>query len=123
MTATTPREWLDAFVVAVQTNDIESARPLFDLGVLAYGALTSRMLGLDELAERQWRPTWRRVAAWRVTSVDLQEQCGSLAVLAFTWERMNNDDRAVVPGRATLVLRRGRDRGWLCVHSHFSVEQ
>ena len=122
MSASSPREWLDAFVAAVQTNDIESARALFDPGVLGYGALTARMLDLDDLAENQWRPTWRRVAQWRVTSVDMREQSGGLAVLALTWERVNNDDGSVVPGRATLVLRSGPDGRWLCVHSHFSVD-
>ena len=116
----TPREWLDAFVAAVLTNDIDSARPLFDPGVLGYGALAARMRGLDELAENQWRPTWRRVAQWRVTSVDMREQSGGLAVLALTWERVNNDDGSVVPGRATLVLRCGPHWRSLCVHSHFS---
>ena len=118
----TPREWLDAFVAAVQTNDIASARPLFDPGVLGYGALTNRMSGRDDLVEQQWRPTWRRVAGWQVTSVDVQEQSDRLALLAFCWQRHNNDDRSIVNGRATLALRRDADDRWRCVHSHFSVD-
>ena len=113
-------DWLDRFVAAVRTNDIDAGRRLFADDALGYGALTSRMLGLESLVAQQWRPTWVRVARWDVSEVDLLLHCGDLAVLAFCWERLNNDDMAIVSGRATLVLRQLNDR-WLCVHSHFSA--
>ena len=60
------------------------------------------------------------VARWGVSEVDLLLHCGDLAVLAFCWERLNNDDGATVSGRATVVLQQFNHR-WLCVHSHFSA--
>lgn len=122
MTAATPQQWLSTFVEAVRAGAIEEGRRLFSEDVVGYGALTPRMLGLDDLVDKQWRPTWRRVAAWRVTEVDLVEHAGDLAALALCWERVNNDDHAVVHGRATLVLRRDGEAGWRCVHSHFSPD-
>jgi ketosteroid isomerase-like protein len=112
---------LTTFTEAVRSNDIDSGRLLFDDTVVGYGALTARMCGLRDLVEQQWRPTWRRVARWRVTQVDLIERSDALAALAICWERVNNDDHAVVRGRATLVLRREDDQ-WRCVHSHFSQD-
>ncbi|MCB9428690.1 MAG: hypothetical protein H6524_07775 [Actinobacteria bacterium] len=50
-------DWLDRFVAAVRTNDIDAGRRLFADDALGYGALTSRMLGLESLVAQQWRPT------------------------------------------------------------------
>jgi ketosteroid isomerase-like protein len=114
------REWLDQFVSAVRSDDIDAGRGLFADDVVGYGALTSRMLGLESLVAQQWRPTWARVAQWQVSEVDLLFQRADLAVLAFCWQRLNNDDGETVSGRATMVLQRMHDQ-WLCVHSHFSA--
>ncbi|HRY11614.1 MAG TPA: nuclear transport factor 2 family protein [Candidatus Nanopelagicales bacterium] len=116
----TPQTWLDRFVSAVRNNDIDAGRRLFADDAVGYGALTARMLGLESLVAQQWRPTWARVAQWDVTEVDLLLRRDDLAVLAFCWQRLNNDDGATVPGRATMVLQHVDDR-WLCVHSHFSA--
>ena len=113
-------DWRDRFVAAVRINDIDVGRRLFADDAVGYGALTSRMLGLESLIAQQWRPTWVRVARWDVSEVDLLLHCGDLAVLTFCWQRLNNDDGATVPGRATMVLQHVDDR-WLCVHSHFSA--
>jgi ketosteroid isomerase-like protein len=112
--------WLDQFVAAVRSDDIDAGRRLFADDAVGYGALTARMLGLESLVAQQWRPTWARVAQWDVTEVDLLLERDDLAVLAFCWQRLNNDDGATVPGRATMVLQRVDDQ-WLCVHSHFSA--
>ena len=116
----TPQAWLDQFVAAVRSDDIDAGRRLFADDAVGYGALSARMLGLESLVAQQWRPTWARVAQWDVTEVDLLVRRDDLAVLAFCWQRLNKDDGATVPGRATMVLQRVDDR-WLCVHSHFSA--
>lgn len=113
-------DWLDQFVAAVRSDDINAGRRLFADDAVGYGVITSRMLGLESLVAQQWRPTWARVAQWDVSEVDLLVQRADLAVLAFCWQRLNNDDGATVPGRATMVLRQVAGR-WLCVHSHFSA--
>ena len=122
MSADTPQDWLSEFVEAVRTGDTDAGRSLFADDVVGYGTLTPRMLGLDDLVERQWGPTWERVEEWRLTDVDVVEQTEALAVLAFCWERVNNDDHTVVHGRATLVLRRRAGSAWRCIHSHFSSD-
>jgi ketosteroid isomerase-like protein len=122
VSADTPQDWLSEFVEAVRTGDTDAGRVLFADDVVGYGTLTPRMLGLDDLVEWQWRPTWERVETWQLTDVDVVEQTDALAVLAVCWKRVNNDDHAVVHGRATLVLRRGAGSAWRCIHSHFSAD-
>ena len=122
MSTDTPRDWLVEFVEAVRAGDTEAGRRMFADDVVGYGTLTARMLGLDDLVDQQWRPTWKRVGTWRVTEVDVVEQVEGLAVLAFCWERVNNDDHAVVRGRATVSLQQRAAGDWRCIHSHFSAD-
>lgn len=119
--APTLSEWLDQFVSAVRANDLDAGMSLFEPDVVGYGVIANRMTGLDDLRARQWSPTWRRVSEWRVLHLDVQVESDPYAVVAFTWERVNNDDDRTVRGRATLALRRGQDGGWRCLHSHFSA--
>ena len=113
-------EWLEAFAHAVRSNDPGSGRELFDHAAVGYGTLGSRLVGLDDLVERQWTPTWRRIVTWDIQSIDLIEVSGLDGLIAFTWARETSDGPPV-SGRATLVLRHGAD-GWRCIHSHFSVD-
>lgn len=113
-------EWLDQFVSAVRTNNLDAGTTLFEPDVVGYGVIADRMVGLDDLCARQWSPTWRRVREWRIVHLDVQVESDGCAVVAFTWERVNNDDDRTVQGRATLALRRGEEGGWRCLHSHFS---
>ncbi len=116
----TPEAWLDQFVEAIRGNTLASGRLLFHDEVVGYGVITERMLGLESLVTQQWTPTWKRVATWEVTTVDLRVEHDDIAVIAFCWERTNNDDRHVVAGRATVVLQ-WFDGRWLCTHSHLSA--
>jgi ketosteroid isomerase-like protein len=109
------------FTEAVRSNRIEAGRRLFHEDVVGYGALTARMRGLDDLVEHQWSPTWRRVAQWRITALDVMERSETLVAVGLCWERVNNDDHAVVHGRSTLILRCDGEQ-WRCVHSHFSQD-
>ena len=115
----TPLLWLDLFVAAVRNNDLAAGRDLFAPDVVGYGVISERMLGLDALTDEQWRPTWRQVAAWSVTEVDLAVEAENIAFLAFCWRRTNQDGSGV-SGRATVILRKSADR-WVCVHSHLSA--
>jgi ketosteroid isomerase-like protein len=115
------RAWLDQFVAAVRGNDLEAGRALFADDVVGYGALTSRMVGLDDLVRHQWTPTWQHVTDWQVGTLDVATAAGGLGVLAFTWARVHPDGRRA-QGRATLALRQDQDGRWRCVHSHFSTE-
>jgi hypothetical protein len=112
--------WLDAFTHAVRSHDTGSGRALFDHEAVGYGTLGSRLVGLDELVERQWTPTWRRIVAWDIRTIDLCEASGATGLIAFTWARETSDGPPV-SGRATLVLRQGAT-GWRCIHSHFSAD-
>ena len=114
-----PLLWLDRFVSAVRNNDLAAGRDLFAPDVVGYGVISDRMLDLDALVDEQWRPTWRQVAAWSVTDVDLAVAAENVAVLAFCWRR-ENPDGSGLSGRATVILRLSAD-GWVCVHSHLSA--
>lgn len=112
--------WLRNFVQAVRANDIEGGMNLFDEHAVGYGTRERRAVGLDQLVEDQWRPTWRRITSWIVGEVDVAERGDGLAVVAFIWKR-ETEDATTVEGRATLILKNVGTE-WRCIHSHFSAD-
>ena len=117
-----PLTWFDAFVAAVQSNDIRAGRQLFADDALGFGTLTARMTDLDSLEARQWRPTWAKVVSWEVSDVVVLGDVGDdRVVVTFLWLRGNRDG-VEVHGRGTLVLDAApvTTTGWQCRHSHFS---
>jgi ketosteroid isomerase-like protein len=115
--------WLDAFAGAVRAADYARGAELFDPNVLGFGTVIDRAEGREMLAERQWRLVWGETRGFRFDPAARITVLQDLACVAATWSS-TGFDKAGEPfpraGRATIVLRRGA-KGWLAVHTHFSL--
>lgn len=127
--ATAVRKWLDHFAACVRARDIDAGKALFDPGVLAFGTRAESAQGLDELAERQWRPIWTSTSGFHFVDESvsvIESDDGSLAVALARWES-TGFDAGQKPfgrrGRCTIALRRDPvgAAGWRAVHTHFSM--
>ncbi len=121
--------WFDDFAACVRTQDIASGRRLFDPACSSFGTRAEHLADLDDLATRQWHPTWTTTRGFSAIAGTLTVEAaadGTLVVLATRWrsDGVRPDgstfDRR---GRCTVVLRRdqGSPHGLLAVHTHFSL--
>lgn len=118
--------WMRRWQELINGGDIETARPMFDTTVVAYGSLTAIMEGRDELIAGQWSRMWPRLRdfAFDFNRMHiLGDPANSIVAVAVPWQSLGRKgsgwyDRR---GRCTLVLRRAGDE-LRCVHSHFSME-
>ena len=123
--------WLDRFAGFVRDVDYAAARPLFHPDVLAFGTHNDVISGLGSWQDTQWNSVWPRTTDFRFTGDAVRVlAAGDMAVVLAPWTSTGYApdqtpfDR---PGRATLVFSRvvaspGSD-GWLCVHSHMSLNR
>ena len=118
-------QWFDQFSQCVRAQDLEGAEHLFDERVLAFGTRNEMLLGLDELREKQWRPTWNATREFRFLPesihLDICES-GDRAWGGCLWTSCGD------PGGRPPFARRGRatfafarDGRWRCTHSHLSM--
>lgn len=118
--------WLDAFASRVRERDLDGGRALFDEACRSFGTRGEVLDGLDDLVERQWRPTWTSTQGFAfdpatvrvISAVD-----GSQAVVTGCWSSDGvREDGSTFPrrGRATIVVVPGAEGDLRAVHSHFS---
>lgn len=118
--------WLEAFAARVRARDIDGGRALFSDACHSFGTRGEVLDGLDDLVERQWRPTWMTTQGFTFESSTIRVELaadGSLAVATACWASDGlHPDGTTFPrrGRATLVLARREDGAPIAVHSHFS---
>jgi len=126
------RQWLETFAGYVREVDYASARPLFHPDVLAFGTHNDVISGLDSWVATQWDSVWPKTSDFRFvleqTSV-LAPPDGTMAVVIAPWTSTGYHPDGTPfprPGRATMVFARKRGthaEGWLCVHSHMSLNR
>lgn len=123
------RAWFDDFAACVRARDLTSGRRLFDPACSSFGTRAEHLADLDDLAARQWHPTWTTTRGFSAIPGTLTVEAAAdatLVVLTTLWtsDGVRPDgstfDRR---GRCTIVLRRnqGSAHGLLAVHTHFSL--
>lgn len=122
------RAWLETFAGYVREVDYASARPLFHPDVLAFGTHNDVVPGLDQWVSSQWDNVWPKTTDFRFvleqTSI-LASSDGTMATVIALWTSTGyhlDGSPFPRPGRATMVFSRRAD-GWLCVHSHMSLNR
>ena len=120
--------WLETFSGYVREVDYASARPLFHPHVLAFGTHNDVISGIDQWIATQWDNVWPNTTDFRFvleqTSV-LASPDGMMATVIAPWTSTGyhpDGQPFPRPGRATLVFSGNAD-GWLCVHSHMSLNR
>jgi ketosteroid isomerase-like protein len=125
-TAAELRDWLDRFASCVRDVDYARARPFFHPDVVAFGTHRDVITGLAQWQSAQWDNVWPRTSDFRfdMESVKfLALDAMAIAVAPWTSTGYHEDGTAFErPGRATMVFRREAE-GWLCVHSHMSLNR
>jgi ketosteroid isomerase-like protein len=120
--------WLERFAGHVREVDYAAARPLFDPDILAFGTHRDVIPGLDAWMRTQWDNVWPRTSDFRFTLDQahvLASPDGAMAIVVVPWTSTGyHKDGGTFdrPGRATMAFRRSGD-GWLCVHSHMSLNR
>jgi ketosteroid isomerase-like protein len=116
--------WLDRFAAAVRAVDLTAGRAMFAPEVIAFGTVGARLVGREDLVDRQWRQIWPITRGFRY---DLERvHCGASGELAWAaapWTSQGLRDGVAFDrrGRASFVLRREGD-AWLAIHSHHSLD-
>jgi ketosteroid isomerase-like protein len=121
-------QWLETFSGYVREVDYASARPLFHPDVLAFGTHNDVIPGLDQWATTQWDNVWPKTSDFRFVlaqTVVLASSDGTMATVIAPWTSTGyhpDGNTFARPGRATMVFSKSGD-GWLCVHSHMSLNR
>ena len=118
-------EWLRRFEDCVRRVDYESAKPLFDEQVSAFGTHRPVIRGLDQLAREQWAKIWPNTSDITYRTDELTyDAAGDVAWAACPWDsrgRAKDGSTFSRPGRVTVGLRRGADGRWRATHTHHSL--
>jgi ketosteroid isomerase-like protein len=119
--------WLKRFEKCVRDRDFSGARRLFSAKVIGFGSIAPHTHDLDHLEAEQWRQVWPNIENFTFELEELSvfgsEEKGLMA-LVLPWSSVGiapDGSRFDRPGRATLLIERGSDGSWYCVHSHYSV--
>lgn len=121
--------WLTRFAVCVREVDYAAARPFWHPDIIIFGTHQELVKGLAAWTETQWDNVWPRTEDFAFdlgNTAVLASPDGRMAVVITPWTStgFHSDgtpfDR---PGRATLVLARQEDGGWVGVHSHMSLQR
>jgi len=117
-------QWLRAFTSAVRARDYAAGDDLFHDEVVAFGTLSWRSEGRDQLRRQQWHPVWERTEGFDFSLADAEQwRDGELIVVASPWSSLGIQDdggRFRRRGRATIVLSRFDGR-LKALHTHFSM--
>lgn len=120
--------WLERFAGYVRDVDYAAATPMFDPDILAFGTHRDVIPGLDAWMRSQWDNVWPRTSDFRFTLDQahiLTSPDGAMAIAVVPWTSTGYHKDGTTfdrPGRATMAFRRAAD-GWLCVHSHMSLNR
>lgn len=121
--------WLLEWQGCIQTRDVERARQLFSVQVVAFGTYTNHLQGLEDLIVEQWEPIWKTTDGFRFiiqegtfyTSSDGSFACAGMPWLSYGYRE--DGTRFPRAGRCTILLQRaGRGDRWTAVHTHFSLD-
>jgi len=121
-------QWLETFSSYVRDVDYTSARPLFHPDVLAFGTHNDVIPGIDQWIKTQWDNVWPKTSDFRFTLQHAQVLAspdGRMAIVIAPWTSTgyHEDGKPFPrPGRATMVFSK-YDDGWLCAHSHMSLNR
>ena len=121
-------DWLERFSGYVRDVDYASAKPLFHPDVLAFGTHNDVISGVATWTMTQWDKVWPKTTDFRFTLKQtriLLSADGSMATVLAPWTSTGYQPDGTAfdrPGRATMVFSKGED-GWLCVHSHMSLNR
>lgn len=120
--------WLTTFAGYVREVDYAAARPLWHPDVLVFGTHMDVLQGLETYRDLQWNSVWPKTADFAfdlpATRV-LESDDATMATVIAPWTSTGfAEDGAPFdrPGRATMIFHRS-DAGWLCVHSHMSLQR
>jgi ketosteroid isomerase-like protein len=118
--------WLEIFAGYVRDVDYASAKPLFHPDVLAFGTHNDVIPGIDQWIATQWDNVWPRTTDFRFvleqTSVLASSKMATV-IAPWTSTGYHADGTSFPrPGRATMVFSE-TSNGWLCVHSHMSLNR
>jgi ketosteroid isomerase-like protein len=120
--------WLERFAGYVRDVDYAAARELFHPDILAFGTHRDIIAGLASWQATQWDNVWPRTSDFRFDTEAarvLVSSDNTMASVVVTWTSTGYHQDGTPfdrPGRATLVFTR-HDRGWLCTHSHMSLNR
>lgn len=120
-------EWLQRWADCVRRVDLDGASELFAEDVVGFGTRATRVEGLGELRDQQWREVWPHSDGFvfdrDTLRVETAEDASLVAAIvewsSVGYQRGRSFER---PGRATILLRRSSD-GLRAVHTHFSMER
>jgi ketosteroid isomerase-like protein len=124
--------WMESFADCVRRRDFEGGRRLVAPDIYGFGTRAEAADGWPALFADQWHPTWLRTRGFEFETDTVRvilSPDGRQVVATACWASEGVDTPDAWPsqtpyprhGRATLVLVRQPDHGWLAVHTHFSI--
>ena len=120
-------DFFDRWTELVRAVDYDTARAMFDPGLVAFGTYADFLVGLDRVEREQWRQVWGNIADYRFRTEALHCDVSPdrlMATVAVPWSSTGfREDGTSFPrnGRATVTLRRDAvQRPWRGVHTHLS---
>jgi ketosteroid isomerase-like protein len=117
--------WLKFFSRSVRDQDFAAGKKLFHMDSVSFGTVCPRSENLDELIARQWQVVWPNTQGFDFEYSSARATVATdMAVVCAGWQS-TGFDKNLNPisrrGRATIVLQKFAGKGWLAVHSHFSI--
>lgn len=122
--------WFDTWSGYVANVDYESAMPMFDEDLVAFGTWMDVVEGRDTVIEKQWMSIWETIKDFRFLTETLQVRVSPdrlFAIAVLVWNSTGfheNGDSYPRPGRATIGMRRvSMDAPWKGLHTHLSLNR
>ena len=124
------KAWFKTWTAFVRAVDFDSARPMFEEDVVAFGTWMDTVEGIDNLMENQWKNIWATIRDFEFLTDTLQvrvspDRLFAVAVLVWTSSGLHENGEAFPrPGRCTTGLQRDSvDAPWKANHTHFSLNR
>ncbi|WP_278313801.1 YybH family protein [Lolliginicoccus levis] len=120
--------WFRDWEQHINNVDLDAARTMFHSEVVGFGTHKPLLLGIDELANKQWAAIWGSMSGFRFLlgeSRTWQAPDGltGWGICPWTSTGYAEDGTAFPrPGRATVLFARGSmEDPWLAIHTHISL--
>ncbi|MBD8507407.1 nuclear transport factor 2 family protein [Hoyosella sp. G463] len=120
--------WFRAWETCINAVDLDAARRMFHRDVVGFGTHKPLLLGIDELANRQWAAIWGSMSGFRFLLDESRtwqapDGLSGWGICPWTSTGYAADGTAFPrPGRATVLFaRQAMDDPWLAVHTHISL--